>query len=260
MKLRSLLTFLVLLLSVSVLVAQTPLTPIFNLRGKTDSNGALYITNGVAVAPDTPLTTIANLRGKTDSNGALAVTCSSCSQVFKTILGTGIATEFLGTLSAAAGVFQTDGSVDFGLEFFSMGNHAYGLWNEFSKSRSTDGNTHAIVQNSDQLGLITFNGDDGVVLAKAATIEGAVDGTPGADDMPGRLSFSTSADGTVTPTERLRIANNGDVLYTARTFASLGASTNGAFVYCSDCTFANPCVGSGTGAFAKRLNGAWRCD
>ena len=46
----------------------------------------------------------------------------------------------------------------------------------------------------------------------------------------------------------------------AVTFASLGANANGDMAYCSDCTFANPCAGAGTGAFAKRLNGAWRCD
>lgn len=43
-------------------------------------------------------------------------------------------------------------------------------------------------------------------------------------------------------------------------FASLGTPANGTLVYCTDCTFADPCAGSGTGAFAKRLNGAWRCD
>jgi len=47
---------------------------------------------------------------------------------------------------------------------------------------------------------------------------------------------------------------------TPQVFANLGAATNGSVIYCSDCTFANPCAGSGTGAYAKRLNGVWRCD
>ncbi len=46
----------------------------------------------------------------------------------------------------------------------------------------------------------------------------------------------------------------------AQTFASLGAATNGALLYCSDCTLANPCAGGGTGAYAKRLNGVWVCN
>lgn len=44
------------------------------------------------------------------------------------------------------------------------------------------------------------------------------------------------------------------------TFAALGAPANGQFRYCSDCTIANPCAGGGTGALAKRLNGAWVCN
>lgn len=49
-------------------------------------------------------------------------------------------------------------------------------------------------------------------------------------------------------------------LSTGTVFAGLGTPTNGAFVYCSDCTIANPCAGGGTGALAKRLNGVWVCN
>lgn len=43
-------------------------------------------------------------------------------------------------------------------------------------------------------------------------------------------------------------------------FAALGTPADGTFVYCSDCTKATPCAGSGSGAFAKRIAGAWDCD
>jgi hypothetical protein len=43
-------------------------------------------------------------------------------------------------------------------------------------------------------------------------------------------------------------------------FASLGTPANGAIRYCSDCTIASPCASGGTGALAKRLNGAWVCN
>jgi len=43
-------------------------------------------------------------------------------------------------------------------------------------------------------------------------------------------------------------------------FANLGAATNGSMIYCADCTIASPCAGAGTGAIAKRLNGAWVCN
>lgn len=45
------------------------------------------------------------------------------------------------------------------------------------------------------------------------------------------------------------------------TFATLGAAANGTQLYCSDCTYnSNPCTGGSTGAFAKGVNGVWRCD
>jgi hypothetical protein len=62
------------------------------------------------------------------------------------------------------------------------------------------------------------------------------------------------------------IFRNGSV------FSQLGGQSNGSYTYCSDCkvvapsscSTANPsacvCSGGGTGAFAKRLNGAWFCN
>jgi hypothetical protein len=49
-------------------------------------------------------------------------------------------------------------------------------------------------------------------------------------------------------------------LISTTVFASLGAPVNGTVRYCSDCTIASPCAGAGTGAIAKRLNGAWICN
>ena len=45
----------------------------------------------------------------------------------------------------------------------------------------------------------------------AAEIKVQIDGTPGSNDVPGRITFNTTADGAASPTERLRIASNGDV-------------------------------------------------
>jgi hypothetical protein len=56
-----------------------------------------------------------------------------------------------------------------------------------------------------------WNGDAGTSGVQAASISAYVDGTPGTNDMPGRLVFSTTADGASTPTERMRITSAGDV-------------------------------------------------
>jgi hypothetical protein len=68
------------------------------------------------------------------------------------------------------------------------------------KSKSATVVAGAVVANNDSLGTISFVGDDGTDLAsRGASISCFVDGTPGADDMPGRLVFSTTADGNATP-------------------------------------------------------------
>ena len=77
------------------------------------------------------------------------------------------------------------------------------------RSNSVGGNT--IVQSNDQLGGISFFGSDGSNLIESARVQSFSDGTPGTNDMPGRLVFATTADGASTPTERLRITSAGNV-------------------------------------------------
>jgi hypothetical protein len=80
---------------------------------------------------------------------------------------------------------------------------------QFGKSRSGAVGTQGIVSSGDSAGQLQFFGDDGTSFIQLATINAAVDGTPGTNDMPGRLVFSTTADGAATPTERLRITSTG---------------------------------------------------
>jgi hypothetical protein len=54
--------------------------------------------------------------------------------------------------------------------------------------------------------------------------------------------------------------SSGVLTITPSAFAALPAAANGTLRYCSDCTIANPCVGGGTGAIAKRLNSVWVCN
>lgn len=69
----------------------------------------------------------------------------------------------------------------------------------------------SIVSSGDQIGNILFQAHDGSAYQSAASIEAAVDGTPGASDMPGRLMFKTTPDGSATATERMRIDSSGNV-------------------------------------------------
>jgi hypothetical protein len=71
--------------------------------------------------------------------------------------------------------------------------------------------TQTIVGSGTALGKIRSFGSDGTNFIEATSIESYVDGTPGTNDMPGRLVFSTTADGSSSPTERMRINSSGNV-------------------------------------------------
>ena len=78
-------------------------------------------------------------------------------------------------------------------------------------TRGSDVNSYTILQDDDGIGTIAFQAADGNEFATAAQIVANVDGTPGDNDMPGRLSFGTTADGASSPTERIRITSAGKV-------------------------------------------------
>jgi hypothetical protein len=69
----------------------------------------------------------------------------------------------------------------------------------------------ASVISGDSLGKLSYLGWDGSNYIEASRISSDVDGTPAANDMPGRLEFSTTAEGASTPTERMRITSVGNV-------------------------------------------------
>tara|TARA_B100001057_G_scaffold87953_3_gene83935 strand:- start:11568 stop:13127 length:1560 start_codon:yes stop_codon:yes gene_type:complete len=93
----------------------------------------------------------------------------------------------------------------------------------FTKGRSTNDNAGTIVNSGDLLGAINFIGDDGNDFHQAGgEIRCKVDGTPGSNDMPGRLEFLTTSDGAQFPTERLRITSGGDVRLAWNTGTFLG--------------------------------------
>ncbi len=77
-----------------------------------------------------------------------------------------------------------------------------------SKARGTG---FEVVSNDDYVGVISFQGADGSALKECASIQAIIDGAPGANDMPGRLVFNTTADGASSPTERMRITSVGTV-------------------------------------------------
>jgi hypothetical protein len=80
------------------------------------------------------------------------------------------------------------------------------------KSRGTSVGADTVVQDDDNVGEILFTASDGSDRTpQVASVRAAVDGTPGSNDMPGRLEFYTTADGAQTITKRMQINSDGRV-------------------------------------------------
>jgi hypothetical protein len=90
----------------------------------------------------------------------------------------------------------------------------------------------SIVSSGDTVGAIYFAADDGVdINQSAAWILAQVDGTPGSNDMPGRLVFSVTADGASSPTEAMRIKNTRVINFSnAPVYADNAAAKTGGLV------------------------------
>jgi hypothetical protein len=116
----------------------------------------------------------------------------------------------IGTASPQHGLHVLSTTSNEGMEIQQIGGTSDEGVLFFAKSRGTPG-SQAIVQNGDGIGRLTFSGFDGATDAEIAQIAVAVDGTPGSGDMPGRIVFSTTPDGSITDVERMRLNNAGNL-------------------------------------------------
>ena len=96
---------------------------------------------------------------------------------------------------------------------FIMHRHSTTLPAAIVGARSKDDTSaHTIVADNDVILGLYAAGWDGVdSYSLSSAIEFEIDGTPGQNDMPGQISFYTSADGTELLVERMRIRSTGDV-------------------------------------------------
>ena len=197
--------------------------------GSQDTQAGLYISSGNGSSPFINfLTSTSTLRAaiytapSSDdlifANGASATERARIDSSGRLLVGTSSARSnfFNSTLSSALQLEGADTARRFsvvgvdGAPYIILGR---------DKSGAVGNNT--LVANNDNLGVVSFQGNDGAQFVEGAAIEAFVDGTPGANDMPGRLVFSTTADGAASPTERMRITSAGSIL-------SFAASANDA--------------------------------
>ena len=169
--------------------------------GQPNEHSLAFNIEGGSTASCRWIAGVAGERMRLDGSGRLLVGKSTS----QSILGFEAGTQFATTAGTTSFVCNT---ADTGApEFIS------------AKSRGTS-DSPAIVQNNDGLWLGRFAGYDGSSYVEAARISAIVNGTPGTNDMPGALLFSTTADGASSPTEHFRIASNGDLTATDTTIGS----------------------------------------
>ena len=144
--------------------------------------------------------------GISDSSDATAITIDSSENVF---VGSGTSNGISGGTTG----LQVSGAGFKGMISATRhDNNAYGPSLMLGKSRNTSVGSNTIVQNGDALGAVTFFADDGTNLdSRGAEISAVVSGSPSENDTPAALIFSTTADGSAAPSERMRIDSSGNV-------------------------------------------------
>lgn len=80
-----------------------------------------------------------------------------------------------------------------------------------AKNRNATIGSHTAVVSGDQLGYIQMQGSDGTNHIPAANITVECDGSPATNSMPGRIVFATTASGSASPTEQMRIGSSGNI-------------------------------------------------
>ena len=160
-------------------------------KGFRATTGGLIVTAGVSTFPQ-----------------STTITAKTGGQV---LVGTSAEATIGGYTWNGLQVRSTTGGSAIVFEEFNTSNWMAGL--KFGKSRASSIGSYTIVQDGDNLGNLIWHGADGTDMAcQAASIQVEVDGTPGSDDMPGRIKFATTADGAASPTERMRITAGGQIL------------------------------------------------
>ena len=183
------------------------------LRSGTSSNGNIFFSDATSGAGETAgyiqydhssdymrFGTATNERVRIDSSGTLLVAHSSGRNNFNSAASTEHAPiiQLEGTNQRRAISITSSNTSDGGILMLARQNGNPGA--------------NTVVSSGDQIGRVDFQASGGTNMEIAAQITAEVDGTPGDNDMPGRLLFKTTADGANSASERMRIDSEGRVL------------------------------------------------
>ncbi len=199
-------------------ITQTGATTLSTGTGAITLNGAVGIVAGKALTVnDTTASTSATtgaliVTGGAGIGGAANIGGALKAATTITVGGVALSSDVAGILGIPYLAITADVNGSVAQATIGYGNLSSGTGTYILKTRSAaDTTADTIVQNGDQLGKFIWMGADGASYRNAAMILASVDGVPGASDMPGRLEFHVTPDGSATMVEALRISNTGAV-------------------------------------------------
>jgi hypothetical protein len=188
--------------------SSTPIIQLVNsTTGQTANDGVMLYESGSDFvvenqeAGEIKIYNNGSQRATIDSSGRLLVGTSSARSNFDSTWG-----NF--TPSAQ---FETNNNLVNGLSVVKNSTSGYPAELSLAATKDAAIGGNSIVGSGQRIGQISFKGADGTNLVEAAEIRAEVDGTPGANDMPGRLVFSTTSVGNSAPNPRMTIKNDGKV-------------------------------------------------
>lgn len=179
-----------------------------NILSSTDSNGSIYL--------------FPNGTGGTVINTTLTIG-NNVQDIEFTINGS--------TIDSVVSI-ESEGATDLGgiIDHRHSNTAAFGGHFIFLRSRGTH-DTPTIVQSGDNISRILGCGFDGTDYTQCAEIRIEVDGTPGNNDMPGRIIFLTTPDGSQNPNEAFRISQDQSVTFSGAQYIKTTALNNGDSAY-----------------------------
>ena len=217
-------------------IGTTTVNSLLEVRGTTDGQNVLHLSNSAGTSDGS-------------AENQIRVTCNGNSawanldiQAYQTIFTQNGGEKaridpngrlLVGTSTARANTFNGGISQVFQIEGIGDTNRGAGIFSSVAgesgaylvlghqRSGAVGGNT--AIASGDDLGLVSFQGSDGTEFVEGARIAAVADGGVSANDMPTRLVFSTTADGASSPTERMRIDRDGNVMI-AKTALTIGTA------------------------------------
>lgn len=152
--------------------------------------------------------------------------------------------------------FEADNQINMYCDAYSASGATDRCGYHMRRSRGTVASP-SNVTSGDRMGTIAGWGMVTAGFDAAARIDMYADTVSGSNITSSIRLGTKNAGGSIT--DWLTIPGSGGATIGGLAFASLPASTNGTILYCTDCTRATTCAGSGSGAFAHRINSAWSC-